>query len=74
MMKQEKKFQYKKDRHLKVYGKYTGNSNLRRLNILPEIRLCGKWLQEIGFEQGNTIKVQQRKNKINITLDRQEKN
>ncbi|WP_294197666.1 SymE family type I addiction module toxin [uncultured Chryseobacterium sp.] len=73
-MKQEKKFHHKKDRHLKVYGKYTGNSNPWRPNILPEIRLCGKWLQEIGFEQGNTIKVQQRKNKITITLDPQEKN
>ncbi|KQM36546.1 SymE family type I addiction module toxin [Chryseobacterium sp. Leaf201] len=72
-MEQEKKFQHKKDRHLKVYGKYADCVNSWRPNILPEIRLCGKWLKDIGFEHGQTIKVQQRKNKITITLDQQKK-
>ncbi|MGS2763704.1 SymE family type I addiction module toxin [Sinomicrobium sp. M5D2P9] len=39
------------------------------LIIIPEIRLCGKWLQDIGFEHGQTIKVKQEKNKITITVD-----
>lgn len=56
-MEQEKKFQHKKDRHLKVYGKYADCVNSWRPNILPEIRLCGKWLKDIGFEHGQTIKV-----------------
>jgi len=56
-------------KRLKVYTAYQAGSY--KMMPVPEIRLKGKWLKEIGFEEGNTIKVQQRKNKITITLDRQ---
>lgn len=67
-MAQEKKFQQKEERHLKVYEKYNSRS-YHRYVVFPEIRLCGKWLQDIGFEHGQTIKVKQEKNKITITID-----
>jgi len=35
----------------------------------PEIRLCGKWLQEMGFQHGQTIKVKQEMNRITITVE-----
>lgn len=68
-MEQEKKFQQKQERHLKVYPKYFDRVNSWRPIIFPEIRLCGKWLQDIGFEHGQIIKVKQEKNKITITVD-----
>jgi len=59
--------QKKKTRHLKIYPKYTSNStgtNVAR----PEIRLCGKWLQELGFESGDNIIVACQENCLLITL------
>lgn len=54
------------ERQLKVYPKFfqraTGGSV-----ILPEIRLCGKWLQETGFNCGQTITIWHRKGKLIIT-------
>lgn len=67
-MKQEKKSRQRKERQLKVYPRYFDRAYSWRPVILPEIRLCGKWLKEIGFEQGQTIKVQQERNKITITV------
>ena len=37
---------YKKYRDLKVYEKYT------QQEVVPEIRLQGKWLQELDFAPG----------------------
>ncbi len=67
-MKQEKESHLNKERQLKVYPKYFERVNSWCPIIFPEIRLCGKWLQDIGFEHGQTIKVQQEKNKITITI------
>lgn len=36
---------------------------------MPEIRLCGKWLQEAGFECGDEVTVKCLGNKIEITLN-----
>lgn len=50
---------------LKIYKKY-----FRRFgyyNIFPEIRLSGKWLQNLGFTCGDNIKVRTEKNRIVIT-------
>ena len=67
-MKQEENFQQPGKRQLKVYEKYISRS-YKQYVILPEIRLCGKWLQDIGFDRGQSVTVQHEKNKIIITLD-----
>jgi toxic protein SymE len=53
-------------RKLKIYQKF----RIGRWDntIVPEIRLEGKWLQALGFEEGKEIKVKQQKNKLTITL------
>ncbi|MFC0780180.1 SymE family type I addiction module toxin [Flavobacterium sp. HJSW_4] len=55
-------------RQLKIHRKYISRSYSRYV-IFPEIRLCGKWLQEIGFNCGKSVTVEQEKNKIVITLN-----
>lgn len=50
-------------RRLKVYPKYVSRT------VFPEIRLCGKWLQETGFHDGQMIIVRHEKNKIVIVPD-----
>lgn len=73
-MKQEKKFQQTGKRQLKVYEKHVSRSYYRYV-VFPEIRLCGKWLQEMGFSCGQSITVRHKKNKIIITIENEtEKN
>lgn len=67
-MKQEKKFQLLGKRQLKVYGKYISRP-YHRYVVYPEIRLCGKWLQDMGFNCGQNVTVRHKKNKIIITVD-----
>jgi len=55
----------KTKRHLKVYPKYRRNS-CWQMTVIPEIRLCGKWLREIGFEHGQLITVRLECNKLII--------
>lgn len=56
-----------KFRKLKVHSKYQP----RRCGEvhIPEIKLLGKWLAELGFKQGQTVKIEQEMNKLIITLD-----
>lgn len=68
-MKQVRNGRQRQERRLKVYPKYFERVNSWRPVIFPEIRLCGKWLQEMGFQYGQTIKVQQEMNKITITIE-----
>ncbi|UII77581.1 type I toxin-antitoxin system SymE family toxin [Flagellimonas sp. HMM57] len=53
-------------RILKVYRKF----QRRRWDhkVVPEIRLEGDWLKELGFEIGEAIEVQQEKDKLTIKL------
>jgi len=53
-------------RKLKVYSKF--RTRTWDYIKVPEIRLEGKWLKELGFEEGKEIKIEQRKNKLTITL------
>lgn len=69
VMSQEKKIRPVNERQLKVYYKHFSRVNSWPPVIFPEIRLCGKWLQDIGFEHGQTINVRQERNKITITVD-----
>ena len=56
------------ERQLKVYPKY--HARVRKAVIVPEIRLSGKWLQQIGFNSGETVCVKHEQNKITITTVR----
>jgi toxic protein SymE len=56
-----------KFRKLKIYTKY---QHRRRGGVnIPEIRLEGKWLNELGFKQGQTVTIELADNKLTITLD-----
>ena len=67
-MVKEEDLQQAGQRQLKVYGKYFARSYYRII-IFPEIRLCGKWLRDTGFDCGKTVTVQYEKNKIIITVN-----
>ena len=54
-------------RKLKIYQKHQPR-DWRRYVVVPEIRLEGKWLKELGFEVGKEIEIKQQKNKLTITL------
>jgi toxic protein SymE len=51
-------------RQLKIYSKHL--QRLRRTAIVPEIRLCGKWLKEYGFHQGQSVIINCEEKKITI--------
>ena len=67
-MKQEENSQQSGQRQLKVHQKYISRSYYRYV-IFPEIRLCGKWLRDLGFDCGKSVTVLHEKNKITITID-----
>lgn len=54
-------------RKLKIHSKFRN----RRWNntTIPEIRLEGKWLEEVGFKQGQNVNIQIEENKLIITID-----
>jgi len=54
-----------KNRRLKVYPKYRFTKS--KSKVVPEIRLCGKWLRDVGFQSGNFIEITSEMNKITIT-------
>lgn len=39
---------------------------------VPQIRLEGKWLENLGFEIGNEIIIKQQKNKLTITVEKKQ--
>lgn len=56
-----------KFRILKIYSKFRyrrwGNNY-----TVPEIRLEGQWLEQLGFEEGNEVLIEQENNKLIITI------
>jgi toxic protein SymE len=54
-------------RQLKIHRRYISRSYSRYV-VFPEIRLCGKWLQDIGFDCGQSVTVLHEKNIIIITV------
>lgn len=56
-------------RRLKIQPKYFARAYMRYV-AFPEIRLCGKWLQNIGFNSGDFVTIEQRQNKIIITANK----
>ncbi|MCF0065133.1 SymE family type I addiction module toxin [Dyadobacter chenwenxiniae] len=55
-------------RQLKIYQKYQRRENTPDV-FLPEIRLCGKWLHDLGFACGEEVTVKYFENKLEITLN-----
>jgi toxic protein SymE len=53
-------------RKLKIYKKFQPRE--WEYTPVPEIRLEGKWLKELGFEIGKEIEIKQQRNKLTITL------
>lgn len=53
-------------RKLKIYKKFQPRE--RKYTPVPEIRLEGRWLKELGFEIGKEIEIKQQKNKLTIKL------
>ena len=53
-------------RKLKIHSKYRP----RRWDYttVPEIRLEGRWLAELGFKEGDRVQIEQQHNKLTITL------
>jgi toxic protein SymE len=58
-------------RKLKIHTKYQ-NRKFGETKI-PEIRLEGKWLEALGFKQGQTVEIRQQKNKLTITVVNEQK-
>jgi len=58
------KVEFKKLRWLKVYSKYRLSNS--KCKVVPEIRLCGKWLREVGFKSGDFVEITSEMNKITI--------
>ncbi len=58
-------------RKLKIHSKF----RIRRWDntTVPEIRLEGRWLEEVGFKEGERVKIQVEQNKLTITLDHRQK-
>ncbi len=52
-------------RKLKIHSRFQKSN---QLIIVPEIRLRGKWLDELGFGKGKTVHIQQKKKKLTITV------
>ncbi|WP_343616830.1 SymE family type I addiction module toxin [Flavobacterium sp.] len=55
-------------RKLKIHTKYQ-KRNYKYITI-PMIRLEGTWLEKLGFKQGKMIIVNEKKNKLIITIDK----
>ena len=53
-------------RKLKIHSKFRP----RRWDhtTVPEIRLEGRWLADLGFEEGSEVRVEQERNRLVITV------
>lgn len=59
-------------RILKIYTKF----RYRRWGpdySVPEIRIEGKWLEQLGFEKGNEILIEQKRRKLIITVRKEKR-
>lgn len=56
-------------RILKVYRKFRYRTWDN--TTVPEIRLEGKWLEKLGFKSGSEVEIEQKKNKLIITVKKE---
>jgi toxic protein SymE len=66
-MTHEKKSPSPSERQLKVYSKYVPRA-WHQYVVMPEIRLCGKWLLDAGFECGDEVTVRCLGDKLEIRV------
>lgn len=45
------------DRKLKIYSKYRQSPYSYTGRIVPELRLCGVWLEQSGFKIGEQVQI-----------------
>ncbi|WP_316633375.1 SymE family type I addiction module toxin [uncultured Flavobacterium sp.] len=55
-------------RKLKIHTKYQVRTY--RATTIPIIKLAGKWLNKLGFKEGQMININQKKNRLIITIDK----
>ena len=55
-------------RKLKIQAIY--KSRNRKITTTPVIRLAGKWLKELGFNEDQMVHIKQQKNKLTITIEK----
>lgn len=55
-------------RRLKIHTRY--QTSTYKMIMVPEIRLTGKWLDKLGFKKGQMVNIEQKKNKLTITIDK----
>lgn len=55
------------NRKLTVYGKF----RKRRWDnsVVPEIKLSVKWLEKLGFKEGDRVNIEIEQNKLIVTLE-----
>lgn len=61
----------KDSRKLKIHTKYQPNTY--KATTIPVIKLEGKWLNKLGFNAGQMINIKQKKNKLTITVEKENK-
>ena len=66
-MTHEEKISPSGEKRLKICSKYYPRENFRPV-FFPEIRLAGKWLEDLGFECGEEVTVKYSEKKLEITL------
>lgn len=59
----------KDSRKLKIHTKR--QSGYYRATTIPVIKLEGKWLKKLGFNEGQMINIRQEKEKLIITIDKE---
>ena len=57
----------KNSRKLKIHAKHKSTFN-REHNTVPEIKLCGRWLSDWGFHQGQSVLITCEEDRLVITL------
>lgn len=55
LISHNKKYFFMADRKLKVYPKYRSLASSHSARIVPELRLCGQWLERSGFRIGEQV-------------------
>lgn len=66
---------FKKDRKMKVYEATTASRRnwytSTRYTTVPQIRLQGLWLEQLGFKPGMELKVECEDGRLQITISKE---
>ena len=58
-------------RKLKIHPKY--QKRTYKGITIPSIKLEGKWLEKLGFKKGKNVIIEQKKNKLIVTIEKEKK-